>query len=236
MATAAFDRLAQTYDATWTHTTVGRLQRQAVWRHIDPLFPPGSRILDLGCGTGEDALHLASGGVHVTALDASSEMVHIARRRGVEARVLAIENLDAIDETFDGVLSNFGALNCAPLPTALPRLIRPGGHLALCLIGRFCLWETLHLRHATRRWSGASHSQSLNLTISYPTVNQIQRALAPAFLPLKTAGIGLAVPPSYIKTLSPWLLEFLAAIDRRLAHRRFFRALADHRLLIFQRQ
>ena len=39
---AAFDRMAPRYDDLWTNTDVGRLQREAVWRHIDPLFRAGS--------------------------------------------------------------------------------------------------------------------------------------------------------------------------------------------------
>ena len=61
MIAAAFDRLAPRYDQLWTRSTVGHLQREAVWRHLAPLFKPGQTALDLGCGTGEDALHLSGG-------------------------------------------------------------------------------------------------------------------------------------------------------------------------------
>jgi hypothetical protein len=51
-------------------------------------------------------------GLRVRAIDASGEMVRIARDRGVDAEVLSIENCGLLNETFDAVLSNFGALNC----------------------------------------------------------------------------------------------------------------------------
>ena len=79
---AAFDRVAPRYDELWTNTDVGRLQREAVWRHIDPLFRAGSRIVDLGCGTGADAVHLSGAGVHVSAFDASREMVRFFLETG----------------------------------------------------------------------------------------------------------------------------------------------------------
>lgn len=75
MASTAFDRVASRYDELWTNTDVGRLQREAVWRHVDPLFRQGARIIDLGCGTGTDARHFARAGIHVSAFDASPEMV-----------------------------------------------------------------------------------------------------------------------------------------------------------------
>lgn len=217
MSTASFDAIAAQYDQLWTNTAAGRAQRDVVWRHIDPLFCKGDRILDLGCGTGEDALHLIRSGVEVSAFDVSPEMVRIARERGVDARVLAIEELQTVEGIWDGALSNFGALNCVrdicALRAPLARLIRPGGHAALCVMGRFCLDETLRFlgcgefRKAVRRWSGESQSQSLGLRVFYPATRQIEHALDPDFTLVRKAGIG------------PGLA-----------------ALADHRLLIFRRR
>ena len=243
---AAFDRVASRYDELWTNTNVGRFQRQAVWRHVDPLFRESAHIIDLGCGTGEDAVHFSEGGIRVSAFDASPEMVRVSRDRGVDANVLAVEELQSLAGIYDGAISNFGALNCVSdlisLRLPLARLIRPGGHLAICLIGRFCLWETIHflsqgqIRKASRRWTGHSDSASLSLPVFYPSVTQLRRALAPDFSLSRTAGIGVCVPPSYVSTLTAKLLTHCDAIDRRIAHLRFVRALSDHRLLVFVRK
>ena len=246
-ASSVFDRLADRYDDLWTNTTAGRLQREAVWRYLARRFRAGDRILDLGCGTGEDALHLDRAGVGVSAYDASPGMVRVARQRGVAADVLALEDLDRLDGVgvFDGALSNFGAMNCCANPdrlrAPLARLIRPGGFLALCVIGRFCLWETVHflrrgdLRKADRRWSGSSASAALGLRVFYPTVRRISAALQPCFTLVQSVGIGVFVPPSYVHGVSNEVLERCAAADRRVAHLPGVRALSDHRLLIFVR-
>jgi ubiquinone/menaquinone biosynthesis C-methylase UbiE len=246
MASAAFDKLASRYDELWTHTSVGLLQREAVWRELVPLYRRGETILDLGCGTGEDALHFTSGGIKVVGFDSSTEMVLAARRRGVDARLLEIEQIQSLEGSYDGAISNFGALNCvqdlAKLRQPLARLIRSGGYLALCVIGRFCLWETLHflskgkLRKVARRWTGVNTSASLGLRVFYTSVRQIRQALAPDFLHIRTAGIGLCVPPSYVSRLSSKLLARFDAVDRRIAHRSFFRALTDHRFVVFKRK
>jgi ubiquinone/menaquinone biosynthesis C-methylase UbiE len=243
--TAAFDRLAESYDAQWTLSPVGRLQRAAVWRNVDGLFQSGARILDLGCGTGEDALWLMRAGIEVVAIDASPEMVRAARRRGVNAQWLPFANLNELSGRFDGAISDFGPLNCTEFPEflriPLARLIRPGGHLALCVMGRYCHWETLAYllagrpHKAIRRWSGHATSATLGVEVYYHSVRHLQRALAPEFYLERLAGIGIAVPPSFIDWIPDGPLRCLASIDGAIEHLPLLRALSDHRLLIFTR-
>jgi ubiquinone/menaquinone biosynthesis C-methylase UbiE len=242
--TTAFDQLASQYDEVWTRSAVGRLQREAVWRHIGNLFQPGQTVLDLGCGTGEDALRLIEASLRVRAIDASREMVSIARDRGVDAITLPIENCGLLDEQFDAVLSNFGALNCvedlASLGRPLARLVRPGGYLAICIIGRFCLWETAWalLRRkpgkAFRRWR-ASVMSSLGIRVFYPSGRDLEAAFSPQFKLVNWRGIGLCVPPSYVTGLSNNLLQKLDDFDRRAARWPILRGLCDHRLFVFVR-
>jgi len=242
--TAAFDRLASEYDRLWTRAPVGHLQREAVWRHIAAIFQPGQCALDLGCGTGEDALRLMRAGLRVRAIDASGEMVRIARSRGVDAEILPIEHCRLIDESFDAVLSNFGALNCVEniesLCEPLARVVRPGGYLIICIIGRVCAWETAwHLLQrnpakAFRRWRGSATS-SLGLRVFYPSKHRLAAALDSRFTLVNWRGIGLSVPPSYVNGLPAGLLERLDAFDRWTAHWPVLRGLADHRLFVFVR-
>lgn len=239
-----FDQIAPRYDDLWTNTTIGRLQREAVWRRIGSLFRPGERVLDLGCGTGEDAKWLMQAGTKVLALDASRAMVKDAKARGVDAAVLRIEDLNQLEGIYDGAISNFGALNCVSdlkcLGPQLARLIRRDGYFAVCVLGRFCLWETVwfllhgNIRKAARRWRGTVSQPDFD--IYYPTVRQLRDALALEFTLVEVSGIGLCIPPSYVNGLSRSSLARLALADRRFAHWPVLRALADHRLLIFVRR
>jgi ubiquinone/menaquinone biosynthesis C-methylase UbiE len=241
---AYFDRQAPRYDEAWTNTQTGRLQRNAVWSQIDPLIRRGDRILDLGCGTGEDAFHLADLGGQVLGVDASPEMVRVARRRGINARLLPIEGIHIFAVAFDLVLSNFGGLNCirdlSALRATLGRLVRPGGHLALCLMSRFCLWESAYyafrgqFRKAVRRWGGEA-TASGRLRIYYPSAKQVRTALSPDFTLIADVGVGVFVPPSFVGATPSRLLNILASWDTRMGASRIGRAIGDHRLFIFHR-
>ena len=68
----AFDALAERYDGMFTNSLIGRAQRDAVWSMAIRTFKCGDRILELNCGTGEDALFLAHHGITVLACDASA--------------------------------------------------------------------------------------------------------------------------------------------------------------------
>ena len=56
--TSPFEAMAATYDRDFTERPIPARMRRAVWRRLDAAFPPGRRVLELGCGTGEDALFL----------------------------------------------------------------------------------------------------------------------------------------------------------------------------------
>ncbi len=168
---AAFDQVAADYDGTFTSTMLGLMLRERVWQHLDEQFRSDHRLLDLACGTGEDALWLAQKGIHVTAVDSSSEMVRLATIKAnafehsgeILIRQSSLDNVidqpwsatgpntgssnaDSRDDGhFDGVISNFGGLNVIDrwheLARALALLIRTGGKVVLVPMGTVCPWE-----------------------------------------------------------------------------------------------
>ena len=135
---APFDAVAADYDRQFSETRTGRRQREAVWRLAAPFLPKNGAVLELNCGTGEDAVWLAGQGCRVLATDISEKMVAVAtekiRRAGLETQVQfqisSIENLkENLPQTnpqsvipvrpaggrnpqFDLVFSNFGGFNC----------------------------------------------------------------------------------------------------------------------------
>ncbi|HUA60502.1 MAG TPA: methyltransferase domain-containing protein [Verrucomicrobiae bacterium] len=203
MTGAAFDVLAARYEALWSATSIGRSQREQVWRWIDPLFRSGQRVLDLGCGIGDDAVHLMDRGVEIEGIDASIGMVREAQARGVNARRLAIEELSAVSGRFDGAISNFGALNCVerlePVAEDLARLIVSGGALAVCVIGRTCAWEIAHYfprKKAFRRWARrAGWQPAADWQSAWPPAEKSRQKLAQSSDSPSPIGRRVANPP-----------------------------------------
>jgi ubiquinone/menaquinone biosynthesis C-methylase UbiE len=257
---AAFDEAAVSYDSEFAGTTAGSWLRESVWSRLAPFVKPGMRALDLGCGTGEDALWLARSGCHVTAADGSPAMLQQvaakASRSNFEQAVRIVRlDLNApsaslpFTQSFDVVVSNFGAINCV---TDLPLLghklaawVKPGGTLALIFMGRFCAWETAYYlarldRNAARRWSGralASVGQE-TVEVRYWSRAEMLNALRPSFRLLAAHGIGTLLPPSYLfhwVERRPRFFSRLARWERRMSNIWPLSRMGDHTLIVARR-
>ena len=104
---------------------------------------PGSHVLDVGCGAGDDARRLAevvgqSG--HVEAIDIDPQMIAEAQRRSahdpaqVSFRVLDVYALDYDDGRFDACRAERTFLHLAEPGRALAqmvRVVRPGGRIVV---------------------------------------------------------------------------------------------------------
>lgn len=246
----AFDGLAKEYDADFTATALGSVLRAMVWERYEHCFAGRDHLLEIGCGTGEDAVHLARRGHRVFATDASAQMVAEAkakaRRAGVADRVqflhVPMQNLGAALEgmRFDGVYSNFGALNCSANIEAVasdlaPRLA-PGAPLVWVVMGRHVPWEWAwylaradavrafrRLRRGGVNWRG--------LKVSYPSPTALARALRPHFAARGARALGVVLPPSYAAgwlNRSPRMLAMLTRAERAAQRWRASASLADH--------
>ncbi|WP_218079475.1 class I SAM-dependent methyltransferase [Anthocerotibacter panamensis] len=256
----AFEPIAWTYERS---AQTERWQREQVWRWLDLLFSPPLRVLELGCGTGIDALHLAERGVQVYVTDAAPTMVNLTLSKAqaggygalIDGQPLAAEQLSTLypEPLFDGCFSNFSALNCVAdleaIAGALARCLKPGAPLALVLFGRYCLWElagyTLQGRYgrARRRWrSGPTAvpiAPGLTVQTYYHRVAACWQHFAPWFEPVAQVGIGVAVPPTYLESwVSPRTALFAPSqiLDLILGPYWPYHNWGDHVLLVWRRR
>lgn len=263
MAVTPFDQTAHGYDQEFTGTQVGRLQRAVTHRFLKEWTAeehPRS-VLELNCGTGEDALWMAQQGMHVTATDLSAEMVEITTRKveGTQVQVVQASIQDirrALPHaTFDLVWSNFGGLNCLAeneiqaAVQALHHLLNPNGRFVAVVMGRFCAWETLYftaklrLRQAWRRQRKGPVPAQLAAGVYqdtyYYSPRKFERLFAPHFIPQRRMAIGAYLPPSYLDpffTQRPKLLARMARWEDRAYHQRFPATFSDHFLVAFRRK
>jgi SAM-dependent methyltransferase len=260
-AQAYWDIAADDYDQIFPDTLIGHAQRDAVWQELSTVFHSGDRVLELNCGTGIDAVHLAENGVRVLACDISPRMIELARRRLhatkfgglIDFRVLATEGIRVLgnEGPFDGAFSNFSGLNCVEdLPAVarnLAQLLRPGARVLLCMVGRFFVWEIAwYLAHgnprkAMRRFKSGSVgrlSDNATVRVYYRSVGAVERIFAPEFQLRHRIGVGVTLPPSYAENCArrfPRILERLARADRWLGRIPVVRSMADCALLQFER-
>ena len=260
-AAQAFDAVAARFDARFGAWRSVAAQRNAVRTELLNAFAKDARVLELGCGTGEDAQWLVERGRHVFVTDASPTMVDLARTklsgREAGASVVAAEDLARLADEhradgtppFDGAFSNFAALNCvtdlSPVADALVRLVRPGGQVLLVVFGVVVPGEWV-VELARRNWRAILRRADAGdvpariggneFTIRYHRRRAIERSFHPYFRLVGRRGIGVFVPPS---AAEPWISDhprLLAALERldRVGSG-VLAALGDHVLYRFER-
>jgi len=119
----------------------GRIKQKIV----DENITPGSRALEIGCGTGTMAVLAAKQGAYVVGFDVSGPMLEVARKKiadlgladKIEISEMGVSGMDKFsDESFDLVMSTlvFSELSADEQAYALRhawRVLKPGGRLAL---------------------------------------------------------------------------------------------------------
>ena len=129
--------VARDYDSQLVDTPLLRIDQEFVQRHC---ASPG-RLIDLGCGTGRLAIHMAEQGHTVVAVDLSEEMLRVTGAKAAQANVpiervkANLVELDALaSASFDYAACLFSTLgmiagrgNRRQMLVHVHRLLKPGG-------------------------------------------------------------------------------------------------------------
>ncbi|MFI5135093.1 MAG: class I SAM-dependent methyltransferase [Chitinophagales bacterium] len=255
----AFDLAASAYDEEFTHSLIGKLQRQRVYFFLKKILTDQSlRILEINCGSGEDAVWLAQQGHHVTATDASPKMIELVRKKISESKLeekisTAICDFDDLknkfqSEKFDFIFSDFGGLNCVSgdelekLSADFSSLLVPGGKFIAVIMGRKCWWERSYFlmkgksRDALRRNSKELVEAKIGestVPTWYYSPKEFQNLFLNEFQKIRVRPVGLFIPPSYLNPFfekKKWLLSILNLLEKMFSLS-FLSDFADHFLI-----
>ncbi len=157
MQKQSFDSYAKDYDADFSFSPIGKMQRERVYHFLTPHLKPNLTILEINCGTGEDAKLLSALGNKMDASDISEEMIAVCKQKQIKN-----VNFDTCDarnllshykaNTYDLIFSNFGGLNCLSeqelesFISDANQLLKKDGILACVIMGRKCRWENFFFR------------------------------------------------------------------------------------------
>ncbi|WP_165250922.1 methyltransferase domain-containing protein [Paludisphaera soli] len=179
---------------------------------------PGRRILDVGCGLGDDAsalARLAAPGGSAVGVDSSRAMIEAARARHGEVEGLTFEVADAAALPFDD--ASFDACRIdrvlqhvadpGPVVREMARVLRPGG----VLVAYDNDWETLTVDAPDR----ATTRTVLNAWCDRFPSGWIGRRMVPLFLDAGLADVEAEPRTLVLRDLEPAdrLYRFFATVD-----------------------
>jgi len=211
-----FDLAAASYDDQFSNTCIGKEQRRQVWKCIEKYIRLETpNVLEINCGTGEDAILWSNKGAKVHATDISEAMINIAKEKHpqIDFEVLDVNHLDHHSGSYDLIFSNFGGLNCLS-PTQLKAFfqstkekLNPDGTLQIVLMGGKCWWDKLFLilkgRWKERNRRNSSEGIPVNVegkmvTTWYYSPKEIEQLAMGLFDIESKHPIGLFIPPSFL--------------------------------------
>ena len=256
MNETGFDPAAAGYD-TVADSALGRLLRSRVHERLAPLVSSGTRVLDLGCGTGIDAQWLLDRGAELVSIDVSPQMVAATAKRLGDAGDVRVGDLDGsawvdgMADGFDVVLANFGVVNCltdmARFGRQLDLVLRDGGCAVLVPMSRLVPWEQvpallrLDISTARRRFSRDSVTAPGygSLRVWYYSAKALCSALGQTWSVRSAESLGWALPTFDRRSLLEGrgrVTGVLARIDRVGGSILHYVGVGDHQIVVLARR
>ncbi len=207
-------------------------------------FKEGQNVLDIGCGTGLQAIPLALHGCNVVAVDVSKGMLEILRRKiekfsikNIKIYNMAASKVSELKKTFgkeyfDGAYSYYGPINTEPniirLRDGVFDLLKKGGLFIVMPINRWCLYDIVTGK--PRRAYGIFR----DFKFRYYTPLEIKKLFS-YFKVEEIYSLSILTPHVNSKIKDPRIINFLFSIDKHIYKTFPFKYLGTDFLIKFRK-
>ncbi len=260
----AFDSASEEYDFTIRGNFINVWTREKSIKEVLKLTRPDDVLLEIGCGTGTEAIRISKRVRSVVATDISPKMIAILQRkietrkldgkvRALEMRATDIARIkDQLPNGTTRLAYSFnGALNCDPeiekFPGELWKVMEPGGFFVCSVRNKFCFEESLlqlimlRLDDLTPRKKEPTMVSvgGMDIPAYYYYPGEFADFFRPHFEVRKIIALPAIVPPPY---LNDYYVKFRSRLwliekaDAALAGVFPFNRFGDQALFVFQRR
>ena len=224
------NEIASGYDEVVGVSIPARLIRNFFCQRILNAVKPGMHLLEIGCGTGIDAVYLAKNGIKLTSTDISPEMIKITSQKAVNenltefitTEILDADNLDKLDgNLFDGIISNFNAMNYVKdmnkFALNAHKILKPGAKVFFVMLNKVCLWEfyyyLLKFRPVTayERLTAREKYFKTRMKLYFP--RRVKKIFSEYFITNSVRGFGFLYPPDGLAAFQERHMKFFNSIQ-----------------------
>jgi ubiquinone/menaquinone biosynthesis C-methylase UbiE len=259
----AFDSASEEYDYTISHNYINSWIRKRSINELHRVANASDVLLEIGCGTGSEAIQVSRHVKRIVATDISEKMLDLFERKvkakrldhkiiAAKARASEISTVkELLPEGSVRVAYSFnGALNCEPdihdVPGELAKVVREDGYFLCSIRNTLCLLEALSHslvlqfdKTATRKDQPTMVSVGgMDIPSCYYSPSRFANIFRPQFRVRKMIGLPAFLPPAY---LSDYYLRTGKArlipekLELILGDRFPFNRLGDQTLFVFQK-
>lgn len=258
IAVSVYDKLSKNFDQFESNDYLIPVRKESL-KTLISTFRQGKIVIDIGCGTGTEAIALAKKGVSVVGIDPAKGMIEQARKKAKQANlknvqfhVLHARDLYKLPELcgihkFQGAYSSLGSLNheqyLGPINEAFKELLEPKSPVVISVMSRYCACEMAYFLFKAPgllfRRKGPFTTVPIGgeeCWIRMYSKKDMKRSFK-QFKLQKIKALGLFVPPMHLgKHLEGDMLQDFADMDRKWCGVWPLRRLGDYTLYKFEKK
>jgi ubiquinone/menaquinone biosynthesis C-methylase UbiE len=260
----AFDSASEEYDHTINGNFINKWIRDRSIRELLTLVRHDDVLLEIGCGTGAEAVRVSRRVSKVVATDISSMMISLLRRKieamRLEDRVVALQlgatevsgAAEYLPRGKTRVAFSFnGALNCEPnldsFPDELAGVVEDGGYFVCSIRNSLCLSEAM-AHAAVLQFSKMAPRKKQPIMVSvggmdipsyYYRPTKFAEKFAHRFVIKRMIGLPSILPPAYLSDVyfkARRVLSFAERAEESMAGRFPLNRFGDQTLFVFQKK